>query len=117
METDQPFTFNGNVINTNAGLITNLPKDCCVEVPLTANYHGLHPQGGIELPTVCQALCSSNIFVQKAAIEAAMTCDREKLYQSILLDPNTASVLSPEEIRQMVDEMFVAEKQWLNWWK
>jgi alpha-galactosidase len=117
METDQPFTFNGNVLNSNGGLITNLPKECCVEVPITANYHGLHPQGGIELPTICQALCASNIFVQKAAVEAVLTCDREKLYHAILLDPNTASVLSPEEVRQMVDEMFIAEKQWLTWWK
>ena len=31
METNRPFKFGGNVINT--GLITNLPSNACVEVP------------------------------------------------------------------------------------
>jgi alpha-galactosidase len=113
IETDVPFRFNGNVMNRNGSLITNLPKDCCVEVPIFADYHGLHPQGGITLPTVCQALCMSNIMVQKAAVEGQLTLNKEKIYHAILLDPNTASVCSPKEIRDMVDEMFEAEKRWL----
>ncbi len=113
METDHPFRFNGNVINKGQGLITNLPRDCCVEVPVFADAHGLHPQGGITLPTVCQALCTSNIVVQKAAVEGALTLDKKKIYHAVLLDPNTASVCSPEEVRAMVDEMFEAEACWL----
>ncbi len=113
IETNVPFRFNGNVINKGQALITNLPRDCCVEVPVFADYHGLHPQGGIELPTICQALCTSNIMVQKAAVEAALTGNKEKIYHAVLLDPNTASVCSPEEIRVMVDEMLVAEAKWL----
>ncbi|HUW89491.1 MAG TPA: hypothetical protein VMV43_03130 [Candidatus Nanopelagicaceae bacterium] len=113
METDIPFRFNGNVMNKNGSLITNLPKDCCVEVPIFADYHGLHPQGGIELPTVCQALCISNVMVQKAAIEGQLSLDREKIYHAVLLDPNTASVCSPKEVKDMVEDMFEAEKQWL----
>ncbi len=113
METNVPFRFNGNVINKDGGLITNLPNGCCVEVPVFADAHGLHPQGSITLPTVCQALCLSNIMVQKAAVEGALELDREKIYHAILLDPNTASVCSPAEIRNMVDEMFEAESKWL----
>lgn len=113
METNKPFRFNGNVMNKEGGLITNLPKECCVEVPVFADSHGIHPQGGIVLPTICQALCISNIMVQKAAVEGALELDREKIYQAVLLDPNTASVCSPEEIRIMVDEMFEAEAKWL----
>jgi len=113
IETNKPFIFNGNVINKQGGLITNLPKECCVEVPVAADNLGLHPQGGIELPTICQALCISNIMVQKAAVEGALTLDREKIYHAVLLDPNTASVCSPTEIRNMVDEMFEAEAKWL----
>jgi len=113
IETNKPFSFNGNVINKEGGLITNLPKDCCVEVPVFADYQGLHPQGGIKLPTICQALCISNIMVQKAAVEGALELDREKIYHAVLLDPNTASVCSPKEIREMVDDMFDAEKEWL----
>ncbi|MHA1272119.1 MAG: family 4 glycosyl hydrolase [Promethearchaeota archaeon] len=107
------FKFSGNVMNKNAALITNLPAGCCVEVPVFADEHGLHPQGGIELPTICQALCLSNIMVQKCAVEGALELNKEKIYHAILLDPNTASVCSPAEIREMVDEMFEAEKKWL----
>ena len=100
-------------MNKEGGLITNLPKGCCVEVPVFADSHGLYPQGGITLPTICQALCMSNIMVQKAAVEGALDLNREKIYHAVLLDPNTASVCSPVEVREMVDEMFEAEAKWL----
>jgi len=117
METNVPFGFNGNVMNINGSLITNLPKDCCVEVPVFADYQGLHPQGGITLPTICQGLCTSNVMAQKAAVEGQLMLDKEKIYHAVLLDPNTASVCSPKEVRDMVDEMFEAEKQWLPQFK
>ena len=117
METNDPFRFNGNVMNWKKSLITNLPADCCVEVPIFVDYHGMHPQGGIELPTVCQALCTSNIMVQKAAVSGALTKNKEKIYHALLLDPNTASVCSPEEIRDMTGEMFEAQSKWLKWFE
>jgi alpha-galactosidase len=117
IETNIPFVFNGNVQNYKQGLITNLPEGACVEVPVTADFHGLHPQGGIELPPVCAALCASNVWVQMCAVQGALEMDREKIYHAVLLDPNTASFCGPEEIRSMVDEMFEANKKWLSWWK
>lgn len=113
METNEPFGFNGNVINKEGSLITNLPKGCCVEVPVFADNHGLHPQGGIVLPTVCQALCTSNIMVQKAAVEGVLEMNREKIHHAILLDPNTASMCSTTQIYEMVEEMFEAEAKWI----
>lgn len=113
IETNKPFGFNGNVMNKDGGLITNLPNNCCVEVPVYADSQGLHPQGAIELPTVCQALNISNIMVQKAAVEGALSLDKEKIYHAVLLDPNTASICSPGEVRDMVDEIFKAESKWL----
>jgi alpha-galactosidase len=113
METNVPFRFNGNTMNKVGSLITNLPKGCCVEVPIFADSHGLHPQGGITLPTACQALNISNIMVQKAAVEGLLELNKEKIYQAVMLDPNTASICSLEEIRDMVDEMFQAQANWL----
>ena len=113
IETNNPFGFNGNVMNKQGSIITNLPNECCVEVPIFADHHGLHPQGGIKLPTICQALCLSNIMVQKAAVEGALELDKEKIFHAVMLDPNTASVCSPQEIRDMVDEMFEKEAKWL----
>jgi alpha-galactosidase len=113
LETGELFRFNGNILNKDSAFITNLPKDCCVEVSILADRHGLHPQGGIELPTVCQALCISNVMVQKAAVEGALELDKEKIFHAVMLDPNTASVCSPHEIREMVDEMFEKEAKWI----
>ena len=113
METGIPFRFNGNIQNTEGSLITNLPEECCVEIPIFADAHGLHPQGGIELPTICQALCMSNIMVQKAAVEGALELNKERIFHAVMLDPNTASVSSPTEIREMVDEMFEKEAKWI----
>ncbi|MFX1522811.1 MAG: alpha-glucosidase/alpha-galactosidase, partial [Promethearchaeota archaeon] len=58
-------------------------------------------------------LCMSNIMVQKAAVEGALEMNREKIYHAVLLDPNTASVCSPEEIREMVDELLEKESRWI----
>ncbi|KKM65203.1 hypothetical protein LCGC14_1493640, partial [marine sediment metagenome] len=113
LETGEPFRFNGNTLNKEGAFITNLPKDCCVEMSIFADRHGLHPQGGIKLPTVCQALCMSNIMVQKAAVEGALELNKEKIFHAVLLDPNTASVCAPNEIRNMVDELFTKEAKWL----
>jgi alpha-galactosidase len=39
IETGEPYAFNGNI--PNDGLIDNLPPDCCVEVPCTADANGI----------------------------------------------------------------------------
>ena len=41
METNIPFKIGGNVMNT--GLITNLPKEACVEVPCLVDSSGVTP--------------------------------------------------------------------------
>ena len=38
---DQPYRIHGNVLNT--GLITNLPQNACVEVPIMVDRNGLNP--------------------------------------------------------------------------
>ena len=109
--TGVPFRFAGNVLNK--GFITNLPCDCCVEVPVFADHAGLHPTYVGDLPKVCAALCRSNTSVQELAVDAALNGDYEAAYHACLLDPLTAAVLAPHEIRNMVDEMLEAQKQWL----
>ena len=107
----EPFRFQGNVLNK--GFITNLPDDCCVEVPVFVDRQGLHPTFVGALPTVCAALCRSNISVQELAVDAALKGDYEAAYHACLMDPVTAAALAPHEIRNMVDELFKAEMQWL----
>lgn len=109
--TGQTTRFAGNVLNK--GFITNLPRDCCVEVPVFVDRGGLHPTFVGELPKVCASLCRSNVAVQELAVDAALNGDFEAAYQACLLDPLTAATLAPHEIRDMVDEMFEAEMKWL----
>jgi alpha-galactosidase len=111
LETGHPRRINGNV--ENAGLIANLPQGCCVEVPCLVDGVGIHPCAIGELPPQCAALNRSNIAVQELAVQAALEGDREKAIQAVLLDPLTAAVLTPGEIRKMCREMFEAEAEYL----
>ena len=107
--------FAGNVLNR--GFVTNLPYDCCVEVPVFADRLGLHGSYYGRLPEQCAALCQSNISVQELTVKAALEGDHEAVYHACMLDPLTAAVLAPHEIRNMVDEMIEAQMPWLPQFK
>ncbi len=108
---DEPFEFNGNVPNT--GLITNLPANACVEVPIWASKKGLSPVYVGSLPPQCAILTNLTSQVEEMAVEAALTGDRRMVFQAIANDPLTAAVLSLDEIRQMVDQMFEYNREYL----
>jgi len=112
METGSPCRINGNVENT--GLITNLPLGCCVEVPCLVDKGGIHPCSVGDLPPQCAALNRTNINVQELAVKAALEKDRSAVIQAIMFDPLTSALLTPREIERMVNEMFRAEAEWLD---
>jgi len=115
IETDIPCRINGNV--KNKGLITNLPENCCVEVPCLVDKAGIHPCCVGELPPQCAALNRSNTNVQELAVKAALEKNKEAAIQAIMLDPLTSSLLTLDEIRKMVKEMFEAEREYLPQFK
>ena len=104
----EPFTFNGNVRNT--GLVTNLPPNACVEVPVWVSKKGLESSYVGALPPQCAALTSLSSQIEEMAVEACLTGDPRLVYQAIAYDPLTAAVLSLAEIKQMVNEMFECNK-------
>ena len=108
---DKPFKIGGNVMNT--GLITNLPKDACVEVPCMVDASGVAPTYVGDLPPQLAALNMTNINVQLLTIEAAMTRKKEHIYHAALLDPHTSSELSMDEIVAMCDDLIEAHGDWL----
>ncbi len=110
-----PFEFNGNVPNT--GLITNLPDDVCVEVPVLANKRGLNPMHVGALPVQCAALNNIVVATEEMAVEAALTGDPRLVFQSIAYDPLTAAVLSLAEIKKMVQAMLNKNKNYLPQFK
>ena len=106
METGRPFAFNGNVYNR--GLITNLPADCCVEVPCLVDKNGVQPTVVGDLPPQLAALDRTNINVQQLAVEAALTGKREHVYHAAMLDPLAAATLTLDQIWAMCDELIEA---------
>jgi alpha-galactosidase len=114
-ETDEPYTFNGNVPNAADGrlLIDNLPADCCVEVPCVASGGGIEPQRVGELPRHLAALMQTNVNVQGLTVQAALTGRRDHVYHAAMLDPHTAAELPPDEIVQLVDELLAAHGAWI----
>ncbi len=111
METNQPFKFGGNVMNT--GLITNLPADCCVEVPCIVDKSGVVPTYVGELPIQCAAMNRTNINVQQLTVAAALTGKKDYIYQAAMMDPHTAAELSIDDIVSMCDDLIEAHGSWL----
>ena len=109
--TGKQIRINGNV--NNSGLITNLPKDCCVEVPCLIDKNGINPCYVGEIPPQLAAINRTNINVQSLIVEAALNKDREAVYHAVMVDPLTSALLTLDDMRKLVDEMFEAEKQWL----
>ena len=109
------FKFNGNV--RNFGLIDNLPQGCCVEVPLLASRRGLEPIHVGKMPAQCALLSGTSAQIEEMVVEGSFAGDREMIYQAVCYDPLTSAVLSLREIRDMVDEMFKQNEDWLPQFK
>ncbi len=78
---------------------------------------GINMVEGIELPLGCAATCSVSVSVQRLSVEAAVTGDIDMLKLAVLHDPLVGAICNPEEVWQMVDEMVVAQAQWLPQYK
>ncbi|MEX2608068.1 MAG: alpha-glucosidase/alpha-galactosidase, partial [Kiritimatiellia bacterium] len=59
------------------------------------------------------ALCQSNLAMFDLAADASIHKSIEAAVHALMLDPLTAAVCSPREIRAMTLEMFKAEKDFL----
>jgi alpha-galactosidase len=111
METNIPFKIGGNVMNT--GLITNLPKEACVEVPCLVDSSGVTPTYVGDLPPQLAALNRTNINTQLLTIEAAIKLKKEHIYHAAMLDPHTAAELSLDDIVALCDDLIEAHGSWL----
>lgn len=111
IKTGNPTVIAGNVLNK--GLITNLPEDVCVEVPCLVDKNGIQPTYVGALPTQLAALNRTNINVQELTVEAALTLEKDKIYQAAYLDPHLSSELSLADITQLVDDLIEAHGDYL----
>jgi alpha-galactosidase len=106
IETGVPRMIYGNVRNDAA--ISNLPDDCCVEVPCLVDRAGVQPTRVGDLPPQLVALNRQYLNVCELTVRAALEERRDLVYQAALLDPNTAATLSIDEILQVCDELIDA---------
>ncbi len=111
LETGRVYRGHFNVRNN--GIIRNLPSDAIIESPGFVDRFGINMVEGITLPTACAATCSVSIGVQRMSVEAAMSGDIDMLKLAVLHDPLVGAICTPDEVWQMVDEMVVAQAEWL----
>ena len=109
--TNRPCRIGGNVLN--GGIIGNLPRRACVEVPCLVDGGGVQPCVVGDLPPQCAALNMTNVNVQLLTVEAALTGRREHIYQAAMLDPHTAAELPIDGIVAMCDELIERHGSWL----
>ena len=105
--------YRGHFNVRNNGAIVSLPPDCIVESPGFVDRFGLNMVANLTLPVACAATCNVSVNVQRMAVQAAVTGDVDLLRLAMLHDPLVGTVCNPEEVWQMVDEMLVAEAEWL----
>ena len=110
-ETGAPYKIYGNVQNTK--LITNLPENACVEVPIMVDENGLHPCFVGDLPDQLAGLNMTHIAVHNMVIKAAETLEKKYIYMAAYLDPHTRDQLTLDEIKNLCDDLIEAHGDWL----
>jgi alpha-galactosidase len=74
---------------------------------------GINPTRYGTLPPQMAAVCASNMGMFDLGAQAATERSIEKAIYALLLDPLTAAVCTPAEIKQMTLDLFQAEREYL----
>jgi alpha-galactosidase len=107
--------FYGNVPNN--GLIENLPDDCIAEVPCLVDCNGIVPGRVGRIPTQLAAVMRPHIALHDLAVTGTFEKNRHLIYQAVQADPLTGAILTLPKIKELVDEMFSANKEYVSDWK
>ena len=110
-ETGTPLKIYGNVMNN--GLITNLPANACVEVPIMVDENGLNPCVVGDIPDQLAGLNMTHIAVHNMTIKAAVKLEKKYIYMAAYLDPHTRDQLTFDEIKNLCDDLIEAHGDWL----
>jgi alpha-galactosidase len=102
-------------VNTlNQGAISNLPDDAVVEISSVVGRFGIRPICVGGLSENYAAHLRKHIDAQKIAAEAAVKGDRELALQAFLRDPLISARLTVDQAKDLLDELFEAEKPYLE---
>ena len=112
VEKNVPIVVHGNMA-PNAGCISNLPSDGCIEVACLINHNGFQPIKFGKLPQQMAAICDSNMRFFDLAADAAVQQSKQYAEWALMMDPLTSAVCSPAEIRELTKRLFQAEAEYL----
>ena len=110
--TGVPFTIGGNVINN--GLISNLPKEACVEVKCVVDHCGIHPTHVGELPLQCLGLVQQLKAFEILTTNVALSGNYDDALVAMTINP---LVQTESVAKQILDEMLEAHKKYLPQFK
>lgn len=110
----RPAVIYGNVRNTN--LVDNLP-DGCVEVACLVDQNGVQPCHFGALPEQLAGWNRTHMTVHTLVCDALLKRDKEAARYALMLDPLTAAVCSPAEISALFDEMWEAQRPYLQYFE
>jgi len=82
-----------------------------------ASRTGIQPIHVDPLPDQIALLVNNLSRCEELAVKGFLEGDPMKIYQAILFDPLTASVLSLQEIRDMTNAMFEKNREYLAYFK
>jgi len=106
-----PFDFNGNL--PNRGTVENLPFDCCAEIPVTAAPDGYTRRFQGRLPSGVSTFVAFTAGIENLVVEAWEHRSKAQVVQAVSLDPLCSAVLSLQEIREMCEELFAVNQDYL----
>jgi len=107
-----PFAFNANLLNN--GSVGNLPFDACVEIPVIATKDGYERRFKGRLPSSVAPFVAFVAGIESLTVEAWEKKSKQLVYQAVSLDPLCSAVLSLQEVRDMCDELFELNKDYLG---
>jgi alpha-galactosidase len=96
----------------NAGQCPDVPEGPVVEAMVATDGDGLRGRDTATAPALLAEWLRRIVAGQEATVEAALTGDRDKVVEAMLLDP-LAGRIDFDHLEQMTDELLAATKPWL----
>ena len=107
---DQPGWFPLNI--PNEGHVADLPIAVTVESICVADGNGARGRDAVRLPPAMAEHLRRVSVSQELTVEAAVTGDRDKVFEAMLADP-LAGRMDYDRLVDMTDEMLRATSAWL----
>lgn len=105
-----------HVVNVpHRGAVSGWPEDWVLEMPCKVDRSGVHPLAADPLPETCFGLIAQVKSYEMLTAKAAVTGDRNLLFEAMLANPLGPSV---DQIKPVMEDLLVTHKAYLpQFWK